>query len=55
MTDLAQLQRIILAIEPHLAFSRQCPCGQWCDTGPGEKRIRHNHAEHIADAVMAAL
>jgi hypothetical protein len=50
-----QVDRVRQALEPHMMWSVACPCGDWIDTGPGPKRIRHNYAEHVAEAVCAAL
>lgn len=49
------LDRIVAAITEHLEFTRECPCGEWVDSGPGRRRVQHNYAEHIAVAVLASL
>ncbi|QAY11006.1 hypothetical protein SEA_POLLYWOG_79 [Mycobacterium phage Pollywog] len=33
----------------------RCACGEWCDSGPGPARIRHNFLEHVAEDILAAL
>jgi hypothetical protein len=33
----------------------ECTCGQWCDSGPGSQRVRHNYEEHLADVVVGVL
>ncbi|QBI97235.1 hypothetical protein SEA_TRIPL3T_83 [Mycobacterium phage Tripl3t] len=30
-----------------------CACGEWCDSGPGQARVRHNFLEHFADAILS--
>ncbi|QAX93252.1 hypothetical protein SEA_BEXAN_75 [Mycobacterium phage Bexan] len=32
-----------------------CACGEWCDSGPGHARVRHNFLEHVAEDILAAL
>ena len=32
-----------------------CSCGQWCDSGPGRKRVYLNFGEHRSLAILAVL
>jgi hypothetical protein len=53
--QLHQETLIIEAITEHLHFTRECPCGEWVDSGPGRRRVQHNYAEHVAMAAWARL
>jgi len=45
------VNQITDALRPHVEFLRYCPCREWMDSGPGEDRVKHNYAEHLAEAV----
>jgi hypothetical protein len=51
MSELARIADEIYRHEFDM-FSRTCSCGEFMDSGPGAKRVRHNHAEHVAEAVI---
>ncbi|AGT13854.1 hypothetical protein WHEELER_63 [Mycobacterium phage Wheeler] len=33
----------------------RCACGEWCDSGPGQARVRHNFLGHFAEEIDKAL